>query len=103
MDGDVIVGGGAQVDLRVGLLADGGHHDRQSLCPCCIQQQKGKAPVAGNETELHAAHRIEVKTVDGFIFNATIVRNSVVLCRFVQLFLRFLRAAQTLEHLRMEA
>jgi hypothetical protein len=44
-----------------------------------------------------------VKTVDGFIFNATIVRNSVVLCRFVQLFLRFLRAAQTLEHLRMEA
>ncbi len=53
MHGDALVRRGAPVDLRVGLLADGRHHHGQSLRPRRIQQQKRKAPVAGNEAELH--------------------------------------------------
>ncbi len=53
MDGDAVVRGGAPVDLRVGLLADGRDHHGQALRPRRVQQQKGKAAVAGDEAELH--------------------------------------------------
>jgi len=60
VDGDATVGGSAQVDLGVGLLADGRDDDRKPLRPRRVQQEKGKTPVAGNEAEGHDAHRIEI-------------------------------------------
>ena len=49
VDGDALVGGGALVHLGVGLFADGSNHYVEVLRACRVEEEKGKAPVAGDE------------------------------------------------------
>ncbi len=44
---------GALVHLRIGLFLDGRDDDLEPLRPRRIEQQKGKAAVAGNQAEFH--------------------------------------------------
>ena len=49
MHGDAGVRLGALVDLRVGFLFDGRDNDFEPLRPRRIEEQKGKAAIAGNQ------------------------------------------------------
>ena len=45
-------GGAPGFNLRQSLLLEGSDHDLVALCACGIEHEKGKHPVAGNQTEL---------------------------------------------------
>jgi hypothetical protein len=49
VDVDVGVGCGAGVDLGVCLLVDGGYDYGQVVCACRIEEEEGKAAVAGDQ------------------------------------------------------
>ena len=51
VDADGGVGGGAGVDLGVGLLLDGGDDDGEAVGARGIEQQEREASVAGDEAE----------------------------------------------------
>ena len=53
MHGDAGIRLGAAVDFGVGFLFDGRDHDFEAFCPRRIEEQKGKAAIAGNEAEFH--------------------------------------------------
>jgi len=52
VDADGGVGGGARVDLGIGLLADGGDDHREALGARGVEQHEREAPVPGDEAEL---------------------------------------------------
>ena len=52
MDADVGVGGGAVVDLGVGLFLDGGDDDGEPVGARGVEQQEREAAVAGDEAEV---------------------------------------------------
>ena len=56
VDDDALVVGRAAVDLRVGFFADGGNHYGKALRPRRVEQQEGKAAIAGDEAEFHCSH-----------------------------------------------
>ena len=51
VDADGGVGGGAGIDLGIGLLLDGGDDDRKAVGARGIEQQEREASVAGDESE----------------------------------------------------
>ena len=51
VDADAGVGGGAGVDLGVGLFLDGGDDDGEAVGARGVEQQEREAAVAGDEAE----------------------------------------------------
>ena len=49
VDVDVGIGGGAFVDLGVGLFLDGGDDYGEVVGACCVEEQEGEAAVAGDQ------------------------------------------------------
>ena len=60
VDADGGIGGGAGVDLRIGLFTDGGDDDCEALGARSIQQQEREPSVAGDESEdvLRVVHSV---------------------------------------------
>ena len=51
VDADCGIGGGAGVDLGVGLFLDGGDYDGEAMSAGGVEQQEREAAVAGDEAE----------------------------------------------------